>query len=115
VWPTFTVGSSTVNPETARTGQPVAISTTVTADMPTSGIVVDLEVYNATNAKVAQAVHSGEAFDAGTARRFTWTWPGSKTPGIYTVRVGVFNADWSTLHKWEPAAAEIQVRPRSSR
>jgi len=106
-----TIGPSAASPSSVLTGQPVAVSTTVTASSAMSGAVVDLEVYNSSNVKVGQGVYTGQTFAAGTARPFNWTWAGIATPGTYTLKVGVFNADWSTMYKWNSAAASITVKP----
>jgi mannan endo-1,4-beta-mannosidase len=111
---TFTVGPSAASPGSALAGQAVALSTQITANAPMSGIVVDLEVYDAANVKVGQTVYSGQTFAAGTARSFTWTWPGSADPGTYTFKVGLFNADWSTMYRWENAAASVTVSAPAS-
>jgi mannan endo-1,4-beta-mannosidase len=105
----FTIGATTTSPTSVWTGQPVAVSTNVTTSAAISGAVVDLEVYNSSNVKVGQVVYTGQTFAAGTARPFNWTWPGSVTSGTYTVKIGVFNADWSTMYKWNNAAASITV------
>jgi mannan endo-1,4-beta-mannosidase len=106
---TVTIGPTTASPTSVSTGQGVTVSTTVTMSAAVSGAAVDLEVYDSSNVKVGQGVYSGQTFAAGTARSFNWTWPGNATPGTYTVKVGVFNADWSTMYKWDNAAASIAV------
>jgi hypothetical protein len=107
----FTIGPNTASPSQAMTGQAVALKTQITASSPVSGVVVDLEVYDSSNVRVGQTIYSGQTFSAGTARSFTWTWPGSTAPGTYTFKVGVFNADWSAMYRWENAAATVTVSP----
>jgi len=107
--PSLTIGPSTASPGSALTGQAVAISTKVTSSTAMTGVIVDVEVYNSSNVQVGATAFTGQTFAAGVARSFDWTWPGSSTAGTYTVKVGVFSADWSTMYKWENAAASITV------
>jgi mannan endo-1,4-beta-mannosidase len=106
---TVTIGPSTASPSSTLTGKTVAVSTKVTASAALSGAIVDIEVYDASGVKVAQKVYGGQSFAAGVSRSFSWTWAGSATAGTYTVRVGVFNADWSTMYKWDNAASSITI------
>src|SRR5262249_47611384 len=105
----FTIAPSSASPSSALTGQAVALSTTVTGSTAMTGVTVDIGGYSASNVTVGSTAFTGQTFAAGVARSFNWTWPGSFTAGTYTVKVGVFNADRSTLYKSENAAASITV------
>ena len=41
--------------------------------------------------------------------RCGWPYPASLAPGTYTVKVGVFSGDWTTLYAWENQAATFAV------
>ncbi|HSE96434.1 MAG TPA: hypothetical protein VLD61_11135, partial [Methylomirabilota bacterium] len=108
----FSVGPTTASPDPVSRGQSVTIGTAVRATAPASGIIVDLEIYDAQRQRVAQRVFSGQSFAAGQTRGFTWTWPvgANQAMGTYTVKVGIFNGGWSTLYLWENAAGAIRVQ-----
>ena len=108
---TFTVGNAAVTPDPVSAGQTVRLDVPVTASGAASAIVVDLELYNVAGTKVAQAVVPAQAFTAGQTRTYAWTiTPVSLPAGTYTVRVGIFNTDWSTLYTWDGDAGTLTVR-----
>jgi hypothetical protein len=108
----FSVGPTTVSPDPVSRGQSVTIGTAVRATAATSGIIVDLEIYDARGRKIAQQIFSGQSFAAGQTRGYTWTWPvgASQAPGTLTVKIGVFSAGWTTLYLWENAARVFRVQ-----
>jgi hypothetical protein len=92
-------------------GQTVRLDVAVSASAAASAILVDLELYDAAGAKVAQSVATGQSFAAGQTRTYPWTiGPVSLPAGTYTVRAGIFSADWSTLHTWDGDAGTLTVR-----
>jgi hypothetical protein len=112
----FTVGPTTAAPDPVARGATVSIETGVCSGAAASDIVVDLELYDAGGARVAQTVFGGHSFAAGEARIFTWAYPVPTTlpAGEYTVKVGLFSGDWSILHHWENHAATFHVGGGSS-
>ena len=76
-----------------------------------SGINVDLEIYAASGDFVAQRIVGGQSFAAGQAKTYGWPYPvpAGLAPGTYTVMVGVFSSDWTTLYTWESHAATFAV------
>ena len=106
--------SATANPSPVAPGQPVTIASQVTASAAAPGLNVNLEVYDEANARVGQRIYSGQSFSAGTPRSYSWSWPGTPTPGAYIVKMGVFSADWNTLHEWNNQAATISVQSGAS-
>jgi mannan endo-1,4-beta-mannosidase len=105
----FAVGSTSAGPAVVGRHQGVTITTAVTSGSGGTALI-DLEVYDAAGAKVAQQVYAGQGFGAGQTRSFSWTWPGTGTVGSYTVKVGVFRSDWGALYDWENQAATFEVR-----
>jgi hypothetical protein len=105
----FTVGPSSASPSAAARRQTVTVSAGVTASALASGIIVDVEVYNASGARVLQKIYSGQAFTAGQGRTYSFGWS-TNSRGTYTVKVGVFNGNWTTLYIWENQAATFTVR-----
>ncbi|HEV8675610.1 MAG TPA: Wzt carbohydrate-binding domain-containing protein [Methylomirabilota bacterium] len=108
----FTVGPTTLSPNPLGPGWKLSINTKVTASAAATGVKVDLEIYTAGGAKIAQQVFSDQAFAAGQTRSYNWKWrvPSTLAPGIYTVKIGVFNADWSVLYTWVNEAATFTVK-----
>ena len=108
----FSVGPTTASPNPVSRGQSVTIGTAVRATAPASGIIVDLEIYDPQGRRVAQRIFSGQSFAAGQTRGFTWTWPvgATQSMGTYTVKVGIFSGNWSTLYRWEKAAGAFRVQ-----
>jgi mannan endo-1,4-beta-mannosidase len=111
--PDFTLTAS-ASPNPVAPGQAVSVTTQVTAGAAASGVHVDVEVYDAADQKVAQQVYASQSFAAGVPRSFTWSWPGAAAPGQYTVRVGVFSADWGTVLEWNSQAATVSVQSGAS-
>jgi hypothetical protein len=108
---TFTIGNAAVTPDPVSAGQTVRLDVPVTASAAASAILVDLELYNGAGTKVLQSVLTGQSFTAGQTRIFQWSiGPVSLPAGTYTVRAGIFNADWSTLYTWDSDAGTLTVR-----
>jgi hypothetical protein len=107
--PTDFTLSATVSPGSLAVGQPATITAAVTASAPMSNAIVDVEVYDAADVRVGQQVHNAQSFAAGTSRTYSWSWPGTSKAGTHTVRIGVFSADWATLHEWNQQAATFSV------
>ena len=79
---------------------------------PASGILVDMEVYSAANVKIHQQVTTNQTFATGQSRTFQWTWPvpAGQAPGPYTIKIGVFSGDWSTLYTWNNGAGSLTIQ-----
>src|SRR5207244_10800358 len=88
-----------------------AISVPVTSATTVPSFLIDVSVYDSGGTKVANGATGGLAATAGQTLTYTWTWPGSVSPGTYTVRVAVSSDDLSTLYAPNNAAATITVFP----
>jgi len=116
--PTLTQGSSQVGftstgsalPSAVQRGNGVALTASVKSNTAISALV-DLEVYNASGAKVFQQAWDNQSFSAGQTLNLTATWPvpASATPGTYKVAIGVFTPGWGTLYSWNGSAATVTV------
>lgn len=107
--PVFTA-TATASPTSIPTGGASTITATVKntgGDVP--GSIVDIEVYNSSGAKVAQQVYDAQSFTSGQTRTYTYGWTAPGTPGTYTVKLGIFSADWSKNYTWNDQAATISV------
>lgn len=108
--------SATATPRHVKPGDQVTIEANVGASQAAQNQRVDVEILDANNQKVAQQVYSGQSFAPGQTQKYRWTWqaPPNLTPGIYTVKVGIFSADWQRLIAWENLAAAFRVATGSA-
>jgi hypothetical protein len=110
--PSFSVTAASVTPNPVTPGTQATVTIGVTnAGTLASGIIVDMEIYDAANRKVLQQYVSGQTFAAGESRTYEWSWdvPGDAA-GTYTVKVGVFGDGWSPLHVWNNGATTVDVQ-----
>jgi hypothetical protein len=111
--PSFTVawGAAAPNPVSRGAGTTISVAV-ANAGEAASNILVDMEVYNIWGTKIHQQVATGQSFQAGQQRTFQWIWPvlATQGPGVYTVRIGIFSANWATRYTWHTAAASVTVR-----
>jgi hypothetical protein len=73
-----------------------------------SNATVDLEVYDASNNRVAQKFVGGQSFAAGTNQSYSVTWTPTSA-GTYRATVGVFTSDWTRNYYWNNDARNITV------
>jgi hypothetical protein len=105
----FTVGATTVSPNPVDRGQSITINSAITGRAAASGIVVDIGIYNAQSQRIAQKAFTGQGFAADQTRSYNWAWAVG-APGTYTVKIGVFDANWTTPYIWVNSAATFTVR-----
>jgi hypothetical protein len=87
------------------------LHTTVTTSDALTGAIVDFEVYDATGAKVHQTFQTGVTFAAHVPQTFgdTWAVPASQAPGTYTLKIGIFGANWRPTYAWDNTGASFTV------
>jgi hypothetical protein len=115
--PSFTVTGTTASPDPVVPGTSTTIATSVTnTGGAASGILVDMEVYNAGGAKIHQQLATGQSFAAGQQKTFQWSWPvpAAQPTGVYTVKLGIFSGDWATLYTWQNSARTLSVQSGGS-
>lgn len=94
--------------------QPVTIPATVRNNgAAASELILDLEVYDPTNAKVAQRFYEHQQLAPGEQRSIELTVTPTQA-GTYTVRGGIFNSTWSTTYYWQHQAATFAARPATT-
>jgi hypothetical protein len=107
--PAFTTSAS-ASPSTLSPNTNTTITVTVrNTGGAVSGAIVDMEVYNAAGTRVNQQYTSSQSFTTNQQRTYTYTWRPTAT-GTYTVKIGVFNSNWTTNYHWNNNAATITVR-----
>lgn len=75
--------------------------------------LVDIEIYNASNQRMAQNFVPSQSFAAGGSASYATAWTPAAA-GTYRVTVGVFNSDWSQNYYWNNDALDITVGSGSS-
>jgi hypothetical protein len=105
------VTGSAANPALAAAGGTIQFSTTLTPNSPLSQAIVDFEVDDAHGAKVYQTYQNTGALAANAAQTFNMSWavPSGQNAGAYTLKVGVFSANWGALYAWNNSAATTGV------
>jgi hypothetical protein len=102
--------SASVSPTSVGTGATVTISATVTVTTGAmSNGIVDVEVYDPSGTKVGQDSISGQSLSMGQSKTYPYAWTAPATTGTFTVKVGVFGANWTPLYSWNGSAATIGV------
>jgi hypothetical protein len=111
--PSFTVTGTTASPDPVAPGAGTTIATSVTnTGGAASGILVDMEVYDAGGTKVHQQLATGQSFAGGQQKSFQWAWavPATQAAGVYTVKIGIFSGNWATLYTWQNEAGTVRVQ-----
>ena len=70
-----------------------------------------LEIYNSSNAKIAQNYYEEQNFSSGQTLIYTWSYtvPSSTIPGAYTLKLGVFTANWGSNPYWNNSVTSYSV------
>jgi len=117
--PSFSVGATSASPNPVTPGATTTITTSVTnTGTAASGIIVDMELYDAAGSKVNLGTQSGQmytpgqSFASGETRTFQWFWtvPASQPLGTYTIKIGVFADHWSQLYTWNNNAGSLTIQ-----
>ncbi len=96
------------NPPAVQPGQDVSISATFTATQEMSALL-DIEVYDKDDNKIYQDYRQLQDLQPNQPRTISTTWkPTTNSLGTYTVKLGVFQNDWTFLD-WNNEAATILV------
>ena len=94
---------------TATVNQTVSLSVSATdTGSSVSGGILDVEVFNASNQRVLQQFFSNQNFVSGQTDRQSISWTPSSV-GTYTVKVGVFATNWSSMLSWDNSALQVSV------
>lgn len=103
--------SATTSAATVDRGTSITIAANVRASQAALALV-DVEVYNTDGEKIYQRYWDGQSFKKNRTRTFRTTWqvPANLAPGVYTVKIGVFNPGWGVMHHWNNGARTFTVR-----
>lgn len=108
--PTGTMnGSATLNPPSGKVGETERITATIHNGAPTvTNAIVDIEVYNASNQQMMQKFYENQTLTQGQSAQYSADWTPSQT-GTYTVRIGVFNNNWTHNYFWNHEAGTVSI------
>lgn len=92
---------------------PLGTSQTITATVENAGgtlsnSIVDIEIYNASGAKVYQHYEENQTMGASSSVAYSVSWLAPE-PGIYTVSIGVFGQGWNPAYIWSGSIATFTV------
>jgi hypothetical protein len=107
--PTFTATATVAPASVTTTGTATVTATVKATGAAVTGSLIDVEIYNSGGTKVAQQTYPAQDFTSGQSRTYTYPWAAPATPGVYTVKLGVFSADWSKNYTWNDQAATVTV------
>jgi hypothetical protein len=80
-----------------------------------TGLNLSVEIYNSNNQRVSQIVYSGANYKAGEKETLTTDLNKlPKTAGKYTIKVGIFNTNWTIAHTWEEVAGEYTIKENTT-
>lgn len=64
-----------------------------------SNAIVDIEIYDANNAKVLQRYFERQNFSGTETKEYSVSWKPQRE-GSYSIRAGIFGENWSSLYLW---------------
>ncbi len=116
--PSFTsVDPHTSLPVTVVQGQSAQVNQIITANdfgAGTVAVLIDMEVKNAANQKVAQNFYDDQTFTRSGGGIYVLQVPPTLPVGNYTVDVGIFSTSWNSLIQWIGDVHAFQIVPNSN-
>lgn len=102
--------TATVAPHSVSRNDAAVVTAAVanTTEYSLDGLIIDIEIFGPTGVRVHQDVFRGQEIPAGASRNFATLWSPNAT-GSYTVKVGVFNNDWTVQYYWQDKALSVAV------
>ncbi len=104
--------STSITPSPTHIGDQTTITSNVRNDGAASPFIVDMEVYDSTNTKIAQKVFENQTILTGATSQFAFDWL-PPAFGDYTVKLGLFKSGWSGLYEWNGSTLSVSVLARS--
>ena len=86
---------------------PTKINITNNSNNKYQNLIVDLELFDSKNTKVAQDYQEKQNFAPGQTLSYTPNFAVSK--GIYTLKVGIFKTDWTGTIEWNDDAGKLEI------
>lgn len=101
----YIVSSSALN--SPMVGKPLTIPVSVAATSTVNDMIVDIEIYNDQNQRVAQQYFEHQQLTT-SAKMYSTNWTPSSA-GTYTVKIGIFGAGWQSTALWNNSLQTIVV------
>lgn len=98
--------TASINPSSPPVGQNMSASINVKntdSAMAGQNIIVDVEIVSSQGQRQFQQFFEGQSIAAQQTRTYTVSWS-PPSAGTYTIKVGVFSANWSVNYFWEDNA-----------
>jgi hypothetical protein len=99
-------------PATVAPGATVTIDGSILAAAAASGMIIDVELYNAAGANLAKYETPGTSFSTTapvTVASRVYTIPAGAPAGVYQVKLGIFAANYSATRYWNNSVASFAV------
>jgi hypothetical protein len=102
--------SSSVSPASPTVNSPVTVTGNVknNAAGSVSNVIVDLEVRDSADNKIAQKFFENQNFAASATQTYTMNWTPTAA-GNYKIAMGVFNSDWTTNYVWNGSTSTFAL------
>lgn len=84
-----------------------AFTSTYSTNISQSNLIIDAEIYNSAGTQVYQYYQSGQNLSS-TPATYNWNWTPT-TAGTYTIKLGIFTANWANTLYWDNSAGTIAV------
>jgi hypothetical protein len=93
---------------TTQVNTQVTTPVTITSPVGLSDSIVDVEVFDQSNNRVLQKFFEHETLNGGATQTYQVSWT-PQTAGMYGIKVGVFNNNWTTAYHWNGNAGSVDV------
>src|SRR5262249_10701711 len=86
--PAFVIGPTSMSPTTIAQGSTGTIQTQICSSSAADHVLIDLEIYDSSNTKLAQMAFPGQSFTPGETKSYGWPYfvDVLRPDGIYTVK-----------------------------
>lgn len=107
--PTPGTWNATVSASAGAVGEQLSLPITVSAPATTNDAIIDVEIYYQSGAQIFQKYFEHQTISTNPLNlSVQWTPP---QQGGYTVKIGVFNNNWSQNYYWNDSAGTLTVSP----
>jgi hypothetical protein len=89
----------TATAPTISVGQPATINVNVNPTAADTNVIVDIEIYDQSGAKIFQKPFEGENISPSNPGHYSVSWTPS-VAGSYTLKLGIFKSDWTLNYYW---------------
>ena len=100
--------SSNASESGNQSGQSVNVNANVSITGSATNVITDLEIYNSSNAQVFQKLFANQNFSSNQANSYQGNWT-PQANGTYTVKIGEFPNDWSSMYYWNDAVLKFSI------